>query len=53
MFIYGCIVLLGISAAILKRFGIPNPYSKGVGLTIAFSLLAAISLGQNYTQSLS
>lgn len=51
-FIYGCIVLLGITVAAIKRYGIPNPYTKGVGLAIAFSLLAAISLAQNYTQSL-
>jgi hypothetical protein len=34
------------------RFGIQNPFSKGIALAIGLSILAAVGLGQNYTQSL-
>ncbi|MCF2943100.1 hypothetical protein [Paenibacillus tarimensis] len=36
----------------LKRFGCVSPYSKGLTLTAALSIIALIGLGQNYTQSL-
>lgn len=43
-FLFGCIVF--------RNFEILNPFSKGIGIAIALSILGAGSLGQNYTQSL-
>lgn len=51
-FIIGCFIALIIFVLAIQRLGIKNPFSKGIGLAIALSFLAAISLAQNYTQSL-
>lgn len=52
MFIYGCIIFLIFTVIATKRLGIKGPFSKGIATAAAISILAAISLGQNYTQSL-
>jgi hypothetical protein len=52
VFVYSCIVLVGVTIALIKKFGVSNPYSKGVGIAVALSILAVISLAQNYTHSL-
>jgi low affinity Fe/Cu permease len=51
-FVFGSLVILIISVLVIRRFGIINPFSKGIGIAIAISILAVVSLAQNYTQSL-
>lgn len=51
-FIFGCLVVLIIAVLVIRRLGIKNPYSKGICIAFAFSILAVVSLAQNYTQSL-
>jgi hypothetical protein len=51
-FVFVSVVLLITSVFVIQRFGIKNPFSKGIGLAIALSILAVVSLAQNYTQSL-
>jgi ethanolamine transporter EutH len=50
--IIACLVLLIILVMVFQRLGIKYPYSKGIGIGIALSILAVVSLAQNYTQSL-
>lgn len=52
MFIFGCVIFIIIEVVLLNKFGVHKPYSKGIVLAIVLSVAAAISLGQNYTQSL-
>ncbi|WP_243503550.1 hypothetical protein [Cytobacillus oceanisediminis] len=51
-FILVSLVFVIVCILFIQRMGIKNPFSKGIGLAIAVSTLAAISLAQNYTQSL-
>lgn len=51
-FIFGCFVLVVSSILVFRNLEIMNPFSKGMGIAIALSVLGACSLGQNYTQSL-
>ncbi len=51
-FVFGSLVILLISVFVIQRLGIKNPYSKGISIAIALSILAVVSLAQNYTQSL-
>jgi hypothetical protein len=51
-FVFVSFVLLITSVFVIQRFGIKNPFSRGLGLAIALSILAVVSLAQNYTQSL-
>jgi hypothetical protein len=51
-FVFVSFVLLTIFVFVTQWFGINNPFSKGMGLAIALSILAVVSLAQNYTQSL-
>lgn len=48
----GFLLFVAISTAVFARTGVRNPYSKGIALAAGFSLLAAVCLAQNYTQSL-
>jgi hypothetical protein len=50
-FIFGCLVSVTIFVIAIQRIGIKYPFSKGIGLAIALSILAVVSLAQNYTQS--
>ncbi|MDX5476664.1 MAG: hypothetical protein LPK00_14110 [Bacillaceae bacterium] len=52
LFLFGCLVILFASIISFRNLKIVNPVSKVVGIAIAFSIVATISLGQNYTQSL-
>ncbi|WP_342430326.1 hypothetical protein [Neobacillus sp. FSL H8-0543] len=52
MFVFGSLIILIISILVIHRLGIKNPFSKGISIAIALSILATISLAQNYTQSL-
>ena len=52
VFVIGCLVALIISILVIRRLGIKNPFSKGLAISIAVSILAFVSLAQNYTQSL-
>lgn len=47
-----CLLLIGVSVVALRSARVSNPYSKGMLLTILFSLVTAVCLAQNYTQSL-
>lgn len=51
-FLFGCLVVIIIAVYAFRKIGIRNPYSKGMGIAIALSILIVISLAQNYTQSL-
>lgn len=51
-FVLGSLVIFIISVLVIKKFGIKNPFSKGIGMAIAISILAVVNLAQNYTQSL-
>ncbi|WP_449536450.1 hypothetical protein [Ferdinandcohnia sp. Marseille-Q9671] len=51
-FVFGSLVMLIIAVIVFQRLGIKNPFSKGISMAIALSILAVISLAQNYTQSL-
>ena len=51
-FLFGCLVLIVNSILVFRNLEIINPFSKGLGIAIALSILGAGSLGQNYTQSL-
>lgn len=51
-FLFGCLVLIIIAVSAFRRNRIKTPYSKGMGIAIALSILVVISLAQNYTQSL-
>jgi Na+-transporting NADH:ubiquinone oxidoreductase subunit NqrE len=51
-FLFGCLVLIVSSILVFRNLEIINPFSKGIGISIALSILATGSLGQNYTQSL-
>lgn len=52
LFIFGCLVSVTIFVLSIHRIGMNNPFSKGIGLAFALSILAVVSLAQNYTQSL-
>jgi hypothetical protein len=52
LFILGSVALLIISVIVFKHSGVANPFSKGVGIAIGLSLIAAVCLAQNYSQSL-
>ena len=52
LFLFGCLVILFASIISFRNFKILNPFSKVVGIAISLSIMATISLGQNYTQSL-
>ncbi|ALC92787.1 hypothetical protein AM500_12665 [Bacillus sp. FJAT-18017] len=41
-----------MSVIVFKHSGVANPFSKGVGIAIAISLIAAVCLAQNYSYSL-
>lgn len=51
-FLFGCLVIIIISILVFRNLQIINPFSKGTGIAIILSILGAVSLGQNYTQSL-
>lgn len=51
-FMFGCVVLIVSSILVFRNLRIINPISKGIGISIALSIFGAVSLGQNYTQSL-
>ncbi|WP_231505601.1 hypothetical protein [Bacillus sp. EB01] len=50
--ILGSVAFLIISVIVFKHSGVTNPFSKGVGIAIGISLLAAVCLAQNYSHSL-
>lgn len=52
VFLFGCLVLIVSSILVFRNLKIINPFTKGVGIAIALSILGVASLGQNYTQSL-
>ncbi|MCL6571378.1 MAG: hypothetical protein K6T88_06780 [Bacillus sp. (in: Bacteria)] len=52
LFISICVILVLISIVLIKKAGIINAYSKGILIATALSIIVAISLSQNYTQSL-
>ncbi|QFT89643.1 hypothetical protein FIU87_13360 [Bacillus sp. THAF10] len=52
MFIFICIVAVIASVLLFQKLSVKNPFSKGVGMAIALSILGVVSLAQNYTQSL-
>lgn len=52
IFLLGCLLFVAVSIVAFRKIGVIYPYSKGVALAGGASLLAAICLAQNYTQSL-
>lgn len=51
-FLLGCLIIIAVSIAVLRKKGVLYPFSKGIALAIGLSLLTAVCLSQNYTQSL-
>lgn len=47
-----CFLFIVISIFAFSKAGLSNPYTKGLGLAIVLSIVAATCLAQNYTQSL-
>ena len=45
-FVFGSLVILIIAVLVIQRLGIKNPYSKGISIAIAISILAVVSLAQ-------
>ncbi|MFC4098914.1 hypothetical protein [Paenibacillus xanthanilyticus] len=52
--VYWTVSLIVVAGSILGlwKAGVRHPFSKGVAIAAALSLLAVIGLAQNYTQSL-
>lgn len=47
-----CLLVIAVSMVLFRKYSVANPFSKGVALAIAFSVVAAVCLAQNFTQSL-
>ncbi|MDF2671476.1 MAG: hypothetical protein K0R67_3782 [Paenibacillus sp.] len=52
VYIIGSILFIGLVVALLGKARVNSPYSKGFAVSIGLSLLANVSLAQNYTHSL-
>lgn len=52
LFVVSAFVFVLVSVVLIKRGGIQNPFSKGVALALALSIVSGVSLAQNYTYSL-
>lgn len=52
LFVVSAFGFVLVSVVLIKRGGIQNPFSKGVALAAALSIVSGVSLAQNYTHSL-
>jgi hypothetical protein len=52
LFIFLCLIIIIVSLVFFRKYAILNPFSKGIALAIALSIVAVVCLAQNYTQSL-
>jgi hypothetical protein len=52
LFLMTCFLFVAVSMLLFKKAGTANPFSKGIAMAIALSIVALVCLAQNYSESL-